>query len=143
MSVTLEGEQEEESHHETEQTHGLGQGESQDSVGEKLLLQGGVAGVANDEGAEDGTDTGSGASHTDGGGTSTDELGGRVNVLARDCRLQGTALLAAGGGGGRLDPHGGGGGSPRQGVPGAVGHDDAGDGGHFCVLGERFPTIRN
>ena len=42
-----------------------------------------------------------------------------------------------------LDPHGGGGGSPRQGVPGAVGHDDAGDGGHFCVLGERFPTIRN
>ena len=32
-----------------------------------------------------------------------------------------------------LDPHGGGGGSPRQGVPGAVGHDDAGDGGHFCV----------
>ena len=42
-----------------------------------------------------------------------------------------------------LDPHGGGGGSPRQGVPGAVGHDDAGDGGHICVLGERFPTIRN
>ena len=67
-----------------------------------MLFEGWVTGIADDEGAEDGTDTGSGASHTDGGGTSTDELGGRVNVLARDCRLQGTALLAAGGGGGRL-----------------------------------------
>ena len=38
----LEGEQEEEGHHQAEQSHGLRQSESQDSVGEKLLLQGWV-----------------------------------------------------------------------------------------------------
>lgn len=36
---TLHGEQDEESYHQTEQTHGLGQSEPQDGVGEQLLLQ--------------------------------------------------------------------------------------------------------
>lgn len=36
---TLHGEQDEESNHQTEQTHGLGQSEAQDGVGEQLLLQ--------------------------------------------------------------------------------------------------------
>jgi hypothetical protein len=35
----LHSEQNEESDHQTEETHGFGQGESQDGVGEQLLLQ--------------------------------------------------------------------------------------------------------
>jgi len=132
-SSNLEGEEEEESHHKTEETHSLWQGESQDGVREELLLEGGVAGIADDEGAEDGSDSGSGTGHADGGGAGADELGGRVDVLARHGGGDGAALRA-GGGGGRLDKHGRWDGSPRQGVPGAVGHDDSGDGGHFCLL---------
>lgn len=54
----LEGEQQQEGHHQTEQTHGLRQGESQDSVREQLLLQRGVAGITDDQGSEHCSDTG-------------------------------------------------------------------------------------
>lgn len=50
--MQLECKQQQERHHETEQTHGLRQGKTQDGVGEELLLQGGVPGIANDEGTE-------------------------------------------------------------------------------------------
>lgn len=53
----LESEQQQEGHHQTEQTHGLRQGESQNGVREQLLLQRGVAGVADDQGAEHCSDT--------------------------------------------------------------------------------------
>ena len=49
----LESKQKEEGHHQTEETHSFGQCESQNSVGEKLLFEGWVTGIANDEGTED------------------------------------------------------------------------------------------
>jgi len=71
----LESEKEKESHHQAEQSHGLGQGESQDGVGEQLLLEGGVPRVSDDQGSEHGADTSPGAGHTDSGSSSTNELG--------------------------------------------------------------------
>lgn len=54
----LESEEQQEGHHQTEQTHGFRQGESQDSVGEQLLLQRWVSCVADDQGTEYCSDTG-------------------------------------------------------------------------------------
>ena len=42
MVPCLHGEEDEERHHQTEETHSLRQGEAQDGIGEELLLQGGV-----------------------------------------------------------------------------------------------------
>ena len=80
-STFLESEQEQKGHHQTEKTHGLGEGETQNGVGKELLFEGGVAGVSDDEGTEDRANTGSGSGDSDGGCSSADELGGGVNVL--------------------------------------------------------------
>lgn len=53
----LEGEQQQESHHKTEQTHSLRQGETQDGIGEQLLFQRWVSGITDDEGTEYWSDT--------------------------------------------------------------------------------------
>lgn len=55
--VCLESEEQQEGHHQTEQTHGFRQGESQDSVREQLLLERWVSGVTDDEGTEYCSDT--------------------------------------------------------------------------------------
>lgn len=53
----LEGEQQQEGHHKTEQTHSLRQGETQDGIGKQLLFQRWVSGITNDEGTEYWSDT--------------------------------------------------------------------------------------
>jgi len=104
----LEGEEQQEGHHQTEETHSFGQSESQNGVGEKLLLEGRVASVADDEGSENGSDTGSGTSDSDGGGTGADELGGAVNVLLGNGGLDAARLDNRSGPGTLLGPDGGG-----------------------------------
>ena len=90
--MRLESEQNQESHHQTEETHGFGQGESKNGVREELLLQGRIASITNDQTAEHGSDTSSRTGNTDGGSTGTDELGGRVNVRADSAGLQRAGL---------------------------------------------------
>jgi hypothetical protein len=68
--------QEQERHHESEQTSGFGEGETQDGVLEELATEGRVAGDTLNETAEDGTDTDTSTSETDGGDTGTLDLGG-------------------------------------------------------------------
>merc|ERR1719193_2276944 len=109
-SLYLEGEEQQESHHKTEQSHGLG---------EELLLEGGVPGVADDQGAEHGANSGSGPGDSDGGSAGSNELGSRVNV-----RL-------GGGGGEPLGGLHGGGALTAGGGHGEAGGDgEAGDGRH-------------
>merc|ERR1719244_747442 len=63
-----------------------------DGVREKLLLEGWVPGVPDDEGAEDRSNSSPRASDTDGGGTGTDELSGRVDVRLDGGGLEGACL---------------------------------------------------
>jgi len=48
----LESEENKESHHQTEQSHGFRQCKAQNGVREELLFEGGITSVANDEAAE-------------------------------------------------------------------------------------------
>ena len=54
----LKGEEQQEGHHQTEKSHGFWEGETQDGVREKLLLQGWVPRVTDDQGTENAADTG-------------------------------------------------------------------------------------
>jgi len=77
----LQGKQNQESNHQAEKAHSLGQGESQDSVREQLLFQLGVASITNDQWAEDCSNTSSRSSDSNSGGTSTNEFSGRLNII--------------------------------------------------------------
>jgi len=57
--VCLEGKENEESHHEAEQTHGLGQSKAQDGVGKELLFERWVACIADDKTAKNRPNTSS------------------------------------------------------------------------------------
>lgn len=98
MVAGLEGKEQQEGHHETEQAHGLRQGKSQDGIGEKLLLQRWVAGVANDQTAEHTSNTSPRPGHPNGSSTSTNELGRRVNVPLHSTGLEASHSLAQRGG---------------------------------------------
>ena len=56
-TCSLESEEKQESHHKTEQSHGLRQRKSQDGIWEELLLQWGVPGITNNEWTEYGANT--------------------------------------------------------------------------------------
>merc|ERR1719384_3061052 len=113
----LESKEKKEGHHQTEKSHGLGQGKSQNSVGEKLLLQRWVPGVSDDKRSEHRSNTSSGSSDSDGGSSGSDELGGGVNVLL------GSGGVDEGGGGGS-------GGVPPGGHGQAGGDGETSDGRH-------------
>lgn len=57
--LCLEGKQQHEGHHKTEETHSLGQSKAQDGIREQLLLKTRVAGIADDQAAKDCSDTSS------------------------------------------------------------------------------------
>lgn len=68
--------EEQEGHHEGEETSGLSEGETQNGVLEELTPEGRVAGDTLDEGTENRSDTDTSTSKTDGGNTGTLDLGG-------------------------------------------------------------------
>merc|ERR1719153_607206 len=78
----LKCEEQKESHHETEEPHGLGQGEPENSVGEQLLLEGGIPGISYDERPKNRSNTSSRSSNPNSSSSCTNKLGSRVNVSA-------------------------------------------------------------
>ena len=94
---------------------------TKNSVGEELLLEGGVPGVSNDEGSEHGADASSGPGDSHGGGPGSDELGGAVDVLLGGGGVEQGGGLGAGG------PH-----APHGGHGEAGRHGQAGDGRHLA-----------
>jgi len=91
-----------EGNHEVEKTDGLDESETQNGVREELATEGGVAGNAVEESGEDETDTDTGTSQADGGGTHADVLG-NLNHGLGDLRGVGTALDGEGLAGGGVD----------------------------------------
>ena len=108
-SEHLQSKEDQESDHQTEETHSFGKGETQNGVWEKLTLEGWVTGITDDQWAEHCSDTwkillvialvhgkvsrklilvglltSTRSSNTDGGGTSTNELGGSINISVLD-----------------------------------------------------------
>jgi len=90
----LEGEEQQEGHHKTEEPHGLGEGEAENGVGEELLFERRIPGVADDERTEDGTDTGAGTGNAHRRSARADVLGRRIDVQNAGRRLEGSGRVA-------------------------------------------------
>jgi len=91
----LKSEEQQESHHKTEQTHGFRQSEPKNGIREELLLQWGITGVTDDQATKHCSNTGPWTSNTNGGSTSTDEFGGWIDItLNRRCLEHTKAQLA-------------------------------------------------
>uniref|UniRef100_A0A480HDH9 ATP synthase F(0) complex subunit C1, mitochondrial n=1 Tax=Sus scrofa TaxID=9823 RepID=A0A480HDH9_PIG len=82
------GEEDKEGDHQTEEPHGLRQGKAQNGIGEELLLQRWVPGIANDQAAKHCSNASPGTSHTNCGGPSTNKLGRCVNVPGDNTGLE-------------------------------------------------------
>jgi len=89
----LESEQQEEGHHQTEETHGFRERKAQDGIGKQLLFQGWIAGIADNQTAKDTPNSSSGSGDTDGSRTSADKFGCRVDIPTRGTGLEGAELL--------------------------------------------------
>jgi len=96
LGTLSHGKQDDKSHHQAEQTHGLGQGEPQDGVGEKLLLQRWVPSITNAEGSEYSSDPCSGPGGSYSSCASTNELGRGVYVARDGRRLETSDNLVEG-----------------------------------------------
>merc|ERR1719183_1393373 len=77
----LESEENQESNHQTEETHSFGQSKTKNGVGEKLLFQGWVSGITNDKRTEHSSNTSTRSSDSYGSGTGTNKFGSGIDVL--------------------------------------------------------------
>jgi len=84
----LEGEEQQKRHHQTKKSHGFGKGETQNGVGEQLLLQWWITRVTDDQRTENATDTGTGSSDSDSRGSCSDVFSGGVDVHGTGAGLE-------------------------------------------------------
>jgi len=96
-ATNLESKQEQESHHQTEQPHSLRQGKTKNGEGEKLALQGGIPGIANNQGAKDTANSSTRSGNTNSSSSSTNVLGSLINVIASSRGLDAADLVGNGG----------------------------------------------
>lgn len=103
----LHGEQDQERHHQGEQSSSLSEGESQNGITEQLASEGWVAGNTRDQGAEHRADASSGTDETCSCSSGSDQLASAEDGRADRDRLGGNAArLVAGEVGGGVAQHG-------------------------------------
>merc|ERR1739848_832944 len=76
----LQSKENQESDHQTEKSHSLGQSKTENGVGEKLLLEAWVSRVSDDQRTEHSSNTGTRASNSDGCSTSSNKFGGGAHI---------------------------------------------------------------
>jgi len=94
LAHRLESKQDEEGHHEAKETHGLGESEPHDTVGEQLTLHARVAGVGHHEASKHGSDTSARSGNTNDCCASTDVLGSLIDIALNTTAVERTYLGA-------------------------------------------------